>query len=84
MCVEKPQQKPQQELEALTLDAGGELQALEVIFLVPFGSKNIFANTHASVLLVKMYCLSIELLNYKKNDGMIVEIVDAAQNMSVV
>lgn len=58
MRLEKPQQKPQQELEALILDAGAELQALEVIiffFLVPFGSKNIFANTHASVLLVRMY-----------------------------
>lgn len=70
MCLEKPQKKPQQELGALTLDAGAELQVLEVIIiiiiLVLFGSKNIFANTHASVLLVNMYCLSIELLNYKK------------------
>lgn len=86
MQLEKPQQKPQQEMEALTLDAGAELQALEVIylFLVPFGSKNIFANTHASVLLVKMYCMPIELLNYKKNDPKIDEIADAPQNMNVV
>lgn len=63
---------------------GENYRLLKLFFLVPFGSKNIFANTHASVLLVKMYCLSIELLNYKKNDRMIVEIVDAAQYMNVV